>query len=100
MVDPILKWAGGKRSLIPDIIGLFPANYKDLNYHEPFVGGGAVFFKIKPNSGSINDINSRLITFYRVVRDKPEELIAEARRYKYDKESYYKLRDRFNHSKL
>jgi len=100
MVDPVLKWAGGKRGLIPDIIGLFPANFKDLNYHEPFVGGGAVFFKIKPKSGSINDINSRLINFYRVVRDKPEELIAEARQYKYDEDSYYKLRDRFNHSKL
>lgn len=96
MVDPILKWAGGKRSLIPDVLSLFPADYKKCTYHEPFIGGGAVFFKIRPNSGSINDINSRLMNFYRVVRDKPEKLIAQARQYSHDEEAYYKLRDRFN----
>ena len=40
-------------------------------YHEPFIGGGAIFFKIKPQFGSINDINSRLMNFYRIVRNKP-----------------------------
>jgi len=100
MVEPILKWAGGKRSLIPDIIDLFPADYKNRTYHEPFVGGGAVFFKIRPRSGSINDINPRLINFYRVVRDKPEELIREARQYSYDEDSYYGLRGRFNQPNL
>ena len=38
MVDPILKWAGGKRQLLPEIISLFPKNFIDLVYHEPFVG--------------------------------------------------------------
>jgi len=95
-MKPILKWAGGKRSLIPYILELFPSNFKKMNYHEPFVGGGAIFFKIKPNSGSINDINSDLIRFYRIVRDTPEELISQARLYKYEKETYYTLRERFN----
>jgi DNA adenine methylase len=44
MVYPILKWAGGKRDLIPDIINLFPKDYKYRRYHEPFIGSGAVFF--------------------------------------------------------
>jgi len=100
MVDPILKWAGGKRSLIPDILDLFPVDYENRSYHEPFVGGGAVLFKIKPRSGSINDVNSRLINFYRVVRDEPEELIHRARQYGYDEDAYYELRDRFNQPDL
>jgi len=96
MADPILKWAGGKRGLIPEILSLFPADFKNRNYHEPFVGGGAVFFKIRPKSGSINDVNPRLINFYQVVRDKAEDLIAQAGRYPHDKGAYYKLRDEFN----
>jgi DNA adenine methylase len=42
MVEPILKWAGGKRQLLSEITALFPTSYDA--YHEPFVGGGAVFF--------------------------------------------------------
>ncbi|MCG3257685.1 MAG: DNA adenine methylase [Candidatus Heimdallarchaeota archaeon] len=96
MFNPVLKWAGGKRTLLPDIINLFPADYKERTYHEPFIGGGAVFFKIKPKTGSINDINSRLMNFYRVVKDTPQELISKANKYSYDEKSYYKLRDRFD----
>jgi DNA adenine methylase len=42
MVEPILKWAGGKRQLLSELTALFPVSYE--TYHEPFVGGGAVFF--------------------------------------------------------
>ena len=100
MVYPILKWAGGKRSRIPDIIDLFPSDYKERTYHEPFIGSGAVFFHITPKSGSINDIVTRLINFYNVVRDKPEELISQAQQYPHDKDIFYKLRDHLNHSNL
>jgi DNA adenine methylase len=96
MVEPILKWAGGKRSLIPEILKLFPVDFKERPYHEPFIGGGAVFFKIRPKFGSINDINSHLMIFYHVVRDKPNELITTASQYPYDEKTYYTLRDRFN----
>ena len=100
MVYPILKWAGGKRKRIPDIIDIFPADYKERKYHEPFIGSGAVFFHISPKSGSINDIITRLITFYNVVRDKPEDLISQAQEYPHDKDVFYKLRDHFNQGKL
>jgi len=100
MTDPILKWAGGKRKLIPNILRLFPKNYRELVYHEPFVGGGAVFFKIKPEKGSINDINPRLINFYRIVRDEPEELISLAKTYKHDKVEFYQRRNQFNRTGL
>jgi len=93
---PLLKWAGGKRSLVREITELFPGDYRERRYHEPFIGGGAVFFSIQPKEGSINDINPRLMNFYRVVRDTPKELIEEARRYRYDEDEYYRLRNRFN----
>ena len=96
MAAPILKWAGGKRSLIPEIISLLPSDFMTRSYHEPFFGGGAVFFIVKPSRGSINDINNRLINFYRVVRVHPEEMIEQALQYKYEKEVYYALRKRYN----
>lgn len=100
MADPILKWAGGKRQLIPDILRLFPKNYRELDYHEPFVGGGAVFFRVEPRAGTINDINHHLINFFKIVRDDPEDLIEKASEYEYDKALYYQLRTRFNEEEL
>ena len=96
----ILKWAGGKRSLIQAIIYIFPSDYKKRVYHEPFLGGGAIFFAVSPNKGTVNDVNPRLVNFYKVVRDRPIELIAEASKYPYEKETYYKLRERFNEGGL
>ena len=93
---PLLKWAGGKRSLIRRIMDLFPGDYRDRRYHEPFFGGGAVFFHVEPGRGSINDINPRLMNFYRVVRDRPDELIEEASGYRYDEGEYYLRRETFN----
>ncbi|MCW4036365.1 MAG: DNA adenine methylase [Candidatus Bathyarchaeota archaeon] len=93
---PPLKWAGGKRALVERIVGLFPEDYRERRYHEPFFGGGALFFHVRPGGGSVNDINPRLMNFYRVVRDNPEELIEEASKYRYDEAEYYRLRDRFN----
>ena len=93
---PLLKWAGGKRSLIQRIVDLFPDDFRERRYHEPFFGGGAMFFHVEPSSGSINDINPRLMNFYRVVRDEPEALIEEASKYAYDEREYYMRREMFN----
>ena len=100
MANSVLKWAGGKRQLLPQIIDLFPNNYSKLDYHEPFIGGGAVFFTIKPKKGTINDINHHLINFYKTIRDSPEELIEEASKYEYENETYYQLRSRYNEEKI
>lgn len=80
MVKPVLKWAGGKRQLLDEIYSRFPADYE--NYHEPFFGGGAVFFDLEPTGGTINDTNPRLVNFYRIVRDHPEELISRLREFR------------------
>jgi DNA adenine methylase len=93
---PLLKWAGGKRSLTNKIINLFPKDLISRAYHELFFGGGAVFFNIRPKKGTINDINSRLINFYKVVRDHPSEIIKFANRFKYEKNEYYRRRSQFN----
>jgi DNA adenine methylase len=96
----ILKWAGGKRSLVQAILSTFPLGYEGRTYHEPFLGGGSVFFTIRPERGTVNDVNTRLANFYRVVRDSPDALIEEASKHTYDKETYYRLRDRFNKGRL
>lgn len=77
MVEPVLKWAGGKRQLLDEIYSRFPADYE--RYHEPFFGGGAVFFDLEPEDGTINDTNPRLANFYRIVRDHPDELVSRLR---------------------
>lgn len=80
---PFIKWVGGKGQLISKIDTNLPAQFTHYDtYVEPFVGGGAVLFYILQNydnikTAVINDINSDLITTYRVVRDNSVELIAE-----------------------
>lgn len=75
LVNPILKWVGGKRQLLSDIMPLISKNYS--TYVEPFVGGGAVIFELQPKKAIINDLNAELINVYKVVRDYPDELIKE-----------------------
>ncbi len=79
MVDPILKWAGGKRQLLDELYARFPETCGA--YHEPFVGGGAVCFDLVPGDGTINDTNERLVNFYRQVREQPEELVERCRQF-------------------
>jgi DNA adenine methylase len=73
MAEPILKWAGGKRQLLDELYARFPSSYE--RYHEPFVGGGALFFDLEPANATINDANPRLVNFYERVRDDSEALI-------------------------
>lgn len=79
---PFLKWAGGKGQLISQLEEHLPTDLKEheFTYIEPFVGGGAMFFHMLqrfPNIKRvvINDINSYLITAYRVIKDSSIELI-------------------------
>lgn len=79
LARPFLKWAGGKRQLLPEIRKLLPAEF--ATYFEPFVGAGAVLFDLQPPRAVINDANEELINCYRVVKSNPEELIRLADRH-------------------
>ena len=67
-VAPFVKWAGGKRQLIPQIKERMPEKYN--NYYEPFVGGGAVTFELLPSNALINDINKALMHTRRYVMSR------------------------------
>lgn len=94
MVEPVLKWAGGKRQLLSSITAVFPESFN--HYHEPFFGGGAVFFSLEPEAGTINDLNQRLMDFYRAVKRWPQDLIEENTSHEHSKDYYYDARDEFN----
>lgn len=79
---PFLKWAGGKGQLLSQLEQHLPNDLekREFTYIEPFVGGGAMFFYMLqrfPNieRAVINDVNSYLITAYRVIKNFPDELI-------------------------
>ncbi|GHV51900.1 modification methylase [Synergistales bacterium] len=75
-VKPYLKWAGGKRQLLPQIREQLGRLLTTNTYYEPFVGAGAVFFEYQPCKAVINDTNAQLILTYKMVRDHADELIA------------------------
>lgn len=104
---PFIKYAGGKTKLSEEIVKQFPQKYN--NYHEPFVGGGAIFFKvigyeenIDDKKFFINDINEPLMNCYKMIKNNKEGLIRElskTRKYYNTEECYYKNRKRFNNIK-
>lgn len=75
LISPIVKWVGGKRQLLAEIMPLINNNCS--TYVEPFIGGGAVFFELQPKKAIINDYNRELINVYRIIKSDPEELISE-----------------------
>jgi DNA adenine methylase len=79
---PFLKWAGGKGQLLSQLDSFLPQQLagRPFTYVEPFVGGGAMLFHIlkkypEINHAVINDINTHLVTAYRVIKEHPQELI-------------------------
>ena len=90
---PVLKWAGGKTSLLSKFVEKFPQKFN--RYIEPFLGGGAVFFSLsKEVPAIINDLNPEIFNLYSLIRDHPLELIKILDQYaqKYSEEFYYELR--------
>ena len=63
-LEPLLKWAGGKRWLTQSVNLLIPKKYR--SYYEPFLGGGAIFFYLQPSKGLISDKNAELINLYEI----------------------------------
>ena len=98
---PFLKWAGGKSQLLRQFDELYPARFVD--YYEPFLGGGAVFFELyslgKIKRAHLNDANADLMNLWAAVKLKLDQLEAELERLRKetdDSDSYYKNRREFN----
>ena len=94
---PFVKWVGGKRQLLKQFreLGLYPPeafNPITNTYHEPFVGGGAVFFDLLPKNAKLSDLNSELVITYNVIKSGVDELIESLQKHIYNKEYYLKVR--------
>ena len=89
---PFLRWAGGKRWLLKDLDKYLPEDGFN-QYHEPFIGGGAVFFHLQSeNNTYISDLNSELIEAYYSLQNNVEDVLNELTKFKNTKEDYYKIR--------
>lgn len=111
-VEPVLKWAGGKTRLLPELLSRLPASFMAAQalsavavsggsrirrkptprYFEPFAGGAALFFHLRPQVAQLTDCNEELIHLYRVVRDDVEGLIEELSQHPHDRTHYYSVR--------
>lgn len=92
---PFVKWAGGKRQLIPILNENLPKTFG--TYYEPFLGGGALLFHILTERNAqkcnISDLNSDLVLTYTTIRNRVDELISSLknheRNYQKDSKTYY-----------
>lgn len=98
---PFVKWVGGKRQLLQQFRSqnLYPPegfDPKTATYFEPFVGGGAVFFDLKPKKAVLSDMNLELVTTYNVIKNDVESLIKKLKYLKcrVDKEYFLKIRQK------
>lgn len=90
---PFLQWVGGKREMIPQYQNYFPKKFNQ--YFEPFLGGGAMFFKLVPTKAFLNDNNQELFETYKGVRDFPEMVIniLNSLKERHSKELYARIRE-------
>ena len=108
---PFVKWAGGKKQLLPELISHIPEGFGKTitKYAEPFVGGGAFLFSIlkayELEAVYVSDINSSLITTYKTIRDKVDDLVEHLEKLQnqylnQEKDArkifYYEKRERYN----
>ena len=91
-IKPFLRWTGSKNWLVKsDLINYLPTNFN--NYHECFLGGGAVFFSLNTEKKAfLYDINKDLIEAYTEIRDNVELIIKTLKKLKNSEEEYYRIR--------
>lgn len=92
LAKPFLKWAGGKTQILPQLEPHFPKVYSA--YFEPFLGGGAVFFRLRPPQAVLSDSNPELIAAFVAVRNRPIELMEALDRHaeRTNRTYYYEIR--------
>jgi DNA adenine methylase len=87
---PLLKWAGGKTQMLSNILPIMPKNYG--RFIEPFFGGGALFFSVKPSGGLIADSNPELVNLYSSVANDVDGVMGQLALYENTEDIYYALR--------
>lgn len=90
---PFLRWAGGKKWLLKYLENIIKIDEYNV-YHEPFVGGGSVFFKFSPKQSYLSDSNKKLIETFISVKENPNEVINQLKKFSKSKEEYYKIRNK------
>ena len=92
---PFLRWAGGKTRLLNALLPFVPPKFK--NYHEPFLGSGAMFFALRHRARAcyLADLNSELVNLWRVVKEEPKAFYTHIQPYLHRKgeDEYYVVRD-------
>ena len=90
---PFLRWAGGKSWLIKHLTDFLPQEGFN-SYHEPFLGGGSIYFHLNPQNGAfLSDLNPELISTYIEVQKNVEGVIKKLKEFENTKEFYYEVRD-------
>ena len=91
--EPFIRWAGGKTWLVPYLEKII-SPIEMRHYHEPFLGGGAIFFNTNHALRSyLSDTNEELINAYICVKNNPEEVALIMRGYQNTEEEYYRIRN-------
>lgn len=90
VAKPILKWAGGKTQMLGELLPRVPKTYG--KYIEPFFGGGALFFSLKPENAIIADSNPELINMYLQVAHHVDDVIECLQKYENTSEMFYEVR--------
>lgn len=90
---PFLRWAGGKTWLRKHLHNFLPKQgFND--YHEPFLGGGSIFFHLKPETSYLSDLNPSLIEAYNEIKVDVDKVIEELSQFENTKEFYYSIRQK------
>jgi len=90
---PFLRWAGGKSWLKKHLEQLLPKDGFN-SYHEPFLGGGSIFFHLQPDNSYLSDFNSNLIDVYSELKENVDEVIEELQNFNNTEEYYYSIRQK------
>ncbi|MBI2376753.1 MAG: DNA adenine methylase [Deltaproteobacteria bacterium] len=96
LARPFLKWVGGKTQLLDQLLRLVPPSFR--GYHEPFLGGGAMFFALARGGRldgarvELSDVNEELVDTYSAVRDRARAVVSELNQHRHDRAYYYEVR--------
>lgn len=93
---PVLKWAGGKTRLVPDLLERFPTRWR--RYYEPFAGSAALFFALAPEHAVVGDLNADLMAVYGAIAEDPAPVMRRLRFHErfHSAAHYYETRTQWN----